>query len=82
MVAFIFILFIRKFNQRFQVMVVMSTMAERIQEALNAKKLSWAKAATMIGLSQPTQCGFSFVYQKTLNLGINYFHLWFKFYLI
>jgi transcriptional regulator with XRE-family HTH domain len=26
-------------------------MVERIQEALNAKKLSWAKAATMIGLS-------------------------------
>ena len=51
MVAFIFILFIRKFNQRFQVMTVMSTMVERIQESLNAKKLSWAKAATMIGLS-------------------------------
>ena len=39
MVAFIFILFIRKFNQRFQVMTVMSTMVERIQESLNAKKL-------------------------------------------
>ncbi|MBZ0404898.1 helix-turn-helix domain-containing protein [Acinetobacter baumannii] len=32
-------------------MKVMSTMVERIQEALKAKKLSWSKAATMIGLT-------------------------------
>ncbi|MDS7931873.1 LexA family transcriptional regulator [Acinetobacter sp. V102_4] len=32
-------------------MKVMSTMVERIQAALKAKKLSWSKAATMIGLS-------------------------------
>lgn len=51
MVAYNFIFFIRKFNQRFHAMKVMSTMVERIQEALKAKKLSWSKAATMIGLT-------------------------------
>jgi len=51
MVAYIFMFFIRKFNQRFHAMKVMSTMVERIQEALKAKKLSWSKAATLIGLT-------------------------------
>lgn len=32
-------------------MIVMSTMVERIQQALKAKKLSWSKASTLIGLS-------------------------------
>lgn len=51
MVASLSLFFIRKFNQRFHMIKVMSTMVERIQEALKAKKLSWSKAATLIGLT-------------------------------
>lgn len=51
MVASQMYFFKRKFNQRLQVMIAMSTMVERIQGALKAKKLSWSKAATSIGLS-------------------------------
>lgn len=32
-------------------MIVMTTLVERIQEALDAKKMSWSKAAVSIGLS-------------------------------
>lgn len=40
-----------KFNHRLHAMIAMSTMVERIQTALKAKKISWSKAATSIGLS-------------------------------
>lgn len=43
--------FKREFNLRLKIMIVMTTLVERIQEALNAKKMSWSKAAVSIGLS-------------------------------